>query len=51
MLALAQPSRDGLGVIGKQKILSAEKVWTVPTMIGDTIYARDQKEIVSLKLK
>ena len=50
-LALARPTGDGLAVIGKQKILSAEKVWTVPTMVGDTIYARDQKEIIALRLK
>ena len=48
-LALAKPTPEKLNVVSKTNIL--EKVtWTVPTLVGTTLYVRDKKNIVALDL-
>ncbi len=51
VLAVAKPDSRGLNVIKRQKVLSAEKVWTVPTLVDNTLYMRDQKEILAMEVK
>jgi outer membrane protein assembly factor BamB len=49
VLGLTTPSRDGLVVHGKVDLFET-RVWTPPTLVGRTLLARDQKEIVALEL-
>ena len=51
VLGIAHPNRSALNVVTKQQILNAPKAWTVPTMVGERLYVRDQKEIVACALK
>lgn len=48
-LALAKPTPEKLNVLSKTNVL--EKVtWTVPTLVGTTLYIRDKKHIMALDL-
>lgn len=48
-LALAKPTPEKLNVVSQTNIL--EKVtWTVPTLVGTTLYVRDKKHIMALDL-
>lgn len=48
-LALATPGETGLTVHTKAQILH-ERAWTVPTLIGTTLYVRDRHQIMALNL-
>lgn len=48
-LALATPSREGLTIHARAKLLAA-KSWTVPTLVGTTLYLRDNKTIAAVDL-
>lgn len=48
-LGLATPAPGGLEVLGRAEILSS-RAWTVPTLVGTVLYARDRKNIVALEL-
>jgi hypothetical protein len=49
-LALAKPNLDGsVKVLSKARLLSAS-AWTVPTLVGTTLYLRDRKAIIALNL-
>ena len=48
-LVLATPSAKGL-VIDSQTDLLESNAWTVPTLIGTTLYVRDRKSILALDL-
>ena len=48
-LALTRMSRDGLEVISKAEILTG-RAWTVPTLVGTTLYIRNREEIKALDL-
>jgi len=48
-LALATPSETGLTVHTKAQILH-ERAWTVPTLIGTTLFVRDRHQIMALNL-
>jgi len=50
-LALAKPDRKALNILGKNKPLQENRMWTPPTFVGDMLFARDQKDIVALKLR
>ena len=50
-LAVAQPNETELNVISQNSVLQSEKGWTYPTMIGNTIYVRNQKTIAALTIK
>jgi outer membrane protein assembly factor BamB len=48
-LVLAAAGPDGLNIISRSKPLQ-DKAWTIPTLIGTTLYLRDLKDIVALDL-
>jgi outer membrane protein assembly factor BamB len=48
-LALARLLPDGLDVLGRIRIFDTTS-WTVPTIVGTTLYARDREKIVALDL-
>jgi outer membrane protein assembly factor BamB len=47
MLALIEPSPKQLNVVSSVQI-AAKNAWTVPTLVGTTLYLRDRKEIMAL---
>ena len=49
-LALVRLSPQGMSVIAKATVLE-HIAWTPPTLVGTTLYLRDQKVIVALDLK
>ena len=49
-LTLAAPTQAGLGVQAQTQLFNGLS-WTVPTLVGTTMFARDRKEIVALDLK
>lgn len=49
-LAIARPDGSGLNVIRREQVLSAPRAWTVPTMVGNRLYLRDQKEMICYEL-
>jgi outer membrane protein assembly factor BamB len=48
-LGLATASRSGLNVIAKASVLT-NKSWTVPTLVGTTLYVRDRKNLLVLDM-
>lgn len=48
-LALARVSPDGLTVLATTQI-AKPNAWTLPTLVGTTLYLRDQEKIVALDL-
>lgn len=48
-LALARVSPDGITVLAEAKVFETTS-WTVPTLVGRTLYARDREKIVALDL-
>ena len=48
-LALVTPGETGLTVHVKAQILH-ERAWTVPTLIGTTLFVRDRHQIMALNL-
>jgi outer membrane protein assembly factor BamB len=48
-LALARLSPEGVTVLSKAKLFETRS-WTVPTLVGTTLYARDRERIVALDL-
>jgi len=48
-LGLARASRKGLEVLARSEILS-NVAWTIPTLVGTSLYARDRREIVKIDL-
>ena len=48
-LVLARLSPDALTVLAEAAIFDTQS-WTVPTLVGTTLYARDRAEIVALDL-
>ncbi|MEW6127818.1 MAG: PQQ-binding-like beta-propeller repeat protein [Acidobacteriota bacterium] len=49
-LSLATPTDQGVNVLSKVSLTSTNS-WTVPTLIGTTLYVRDRKNIMALDLK
>lgn len=49
-LGLAKPDRKGLNVLTKASVLT-NKAWTVPTLVGTTLYVRDRARMMALDLK
>lgn len=49
VLALATVSGEGLRVLARAEILTS-KAWTVPTLVGSTLYVRDRRTIAKLDL-
>jgi len=48
-LGLARATRDGLEVLARAPVLSSLS-WTVPTLVGSSLYLRDRREIVKIEL-
>ena len=48
-LAMAKLSPDGAIVLARAKIFDTTS-WTVATLVGTTLYARDREKIVALDL-
>jgi outer membrane protein assembly factor BamB len=48
-LALAKVSPEGVTVLAQTKLFETVS-WTVPTLVGTTLYARDREKIVALDL-
>lgn len=48
-LVLARVSPEKLEVLAETRLFEGE-AWTVPTLAGTTLYARDQREVVALDL-
>lgn len=46
-LTLATPGPTSLTVHAKSAVLS-EQAWTVPTLVGTTLYLRDRRQIVAI---
>ena len=49
-LALATPTAEGLMINSKVELLN-NNAWTVPTIVGTTLYVRDRKNVMALDLK
>jgi len=49
-LGLAKPTRQGLNVLAKTPALT-NKAWTVPTLVGTTLYVRDRAKMMAFDLK
>jgi len=48
-LALARLSPEGVTVLARAKVFETRS-WTVPTLVGTTLYARDREKIIALDL-
>jgi len=48
-LALATLSPEGINVLSQARIFNTVS-WTVPTLVGKTLYARDREQIVALNV-
>lgn len=49
VLGLARASRTGLDVLARSELLR-NVAWTIPTLVGSSLYARDRREIVRVDL-
>jgi hypothetical protein len=49
LLAIARVSPEGMQLLAKAQVTEADS-WTLPTLIGTTLYARDRKSILALDL-
>ena len=49
-LALAKLAPDGVTILSEAKKVFDTVSWTVPTLVGKTLYARDREKIVALNL-
>jgi len=49
-IGLANPSRQGLNVLAKASVLT-NLAWTVPTLVGTTLYVRDRKSLAAFDLR
>ena len=49
-LALARLAPEGVTVLAEAKKVFDTTSWTVPTLVGTTLYARDREKIVALDL-
>ena len=50
-LVAASPDSKGLNKGDASEVLSAPKAWTVPTLVGNNLFIRDQAEIVALQIQ
>jgi outer membrane protein assembly factor BamB len=48
-LLLATPGDEGLTIHSKAQVLS-KSAWTVPTLVGTTLYVRDRQQVIALDL-
>jgi len=48
-LSLARLAPEGVTVLSRAKVFETRS-WTVPTLVGTALYARDREKIVALHL-
>jgi outer membrane protein assembly factor BamB len=48
-IGIAEPTREGLNVRAKASVLT-NRAWTVPTLVGTTLYVRDRKSMAAFDL-
>jgi outer membrane protein assembly factor BamB len=48
-LGLGRATREGLTILSKAKV-AERRAWTPPTLVGEILYVRDQKNIMALDL-
>jgi hypothetical protein len=48
-LALGKPKSDGIEILAEAEVLEGTS-WTVPTLVGTTLFVRNHREIVALQL-
>jgi outer membrane protein assembly factor BamB len=48
-LGLATATREGLKVLARSSVLT-NRAWTVPTLVGTTLYIRDRKNLAAFEL-
>lgn len=49
-IGLAQPNRQGLNVLAKASVLT-NRAWTVPTLVGSTLFVRDRAKMMAFDLR
>jgi hypothetical protein len=49
-IGLAKPDRNGLNVLAKASVLT-NRAWTVPTLVGTTLYVRDRAKMMAFDLR
>jgi outer membrane protein assembly factor BamB len=49
-IGLAQPNRQGLNVLTKASVLT-NRAWTVPTLVGTTLFVRDRAKMMAFDLR
>ena len=49
-LGLARPTREGLNVLARASVLS-NRAWTVPTLVGSTLFVRDRAKMMAFDLR
>jgi len=49
-LALARLAPEGVTILSEAKKVFDTTTWTVPTLVGQTLYARDREKIIALNL-
>lgn len=49
-IGLAAPTRQGLNVLAKASVLT-NRAWTVPTLVGTTLYVRDRAKMMAFELR
>ena len=50
MIAPAKLAPEGVTLLSEAKKVFDTTSWTVPTLVGTTLYARDREKIVALNL-
>ncbi len=51
ILAIAEPDAESLNVVMQQQVLDSEKGWTFPTLVGNHLVVRNQRQIAAFLLK
>lgn len=49
-LYLAEFQPDGIKILTQARIFASNESWTIPILVGTTLYARDQEQITALDL-
>ncbi|MPY88280.1 MAG: PQQ-binding-like beta-propeller repeat protein [Luteitalea sp.] len=50
VLGLAEATRTGLEVLARAEDVLTSRAWTVPSLVGSSLYARDRQQIVKIDL-
>jgi len=50
-LAIAAPTPESLNVTYQKQVLDSDKGWTYPTLVGNRLFVRNQKQIAAFQMK